>query len=228
MRAKMCVPVYEAYERKFNKPRTRNYFKRLLRKQDRYSARNQIENGLLLYEEKIFEVRDQIDLVLEQLSIPEWGWDRKDSPDDYDYGDYDDGYVPSSGPHFYTYQEMVRSLGCEIVLQQTLGVYEGDLLMLLRKGKQWAFLVVGYASCSGCDSLESAQRDGARALMELRTSIKSRIRWTARTNLLGYLRMKDFETEWYYHEDSERTLEFVEQSKRILRSPDRELVLSLS
>lgn len=71
-------------------------------------------------------------------------WERHKAEDNYGDLDYDD---------------IVRSMGVEIVKRKELGSYHGDIVYLVRQGQREGVLVVGYGSCSGCDALQAAMGD---------------------------------------------------------------------
>jgi len=65
------------------------------------------------------------------------------------------------------------------------GSYQGDLYVVLTKQRmvggdwrqQWGLAVIGYGSCSGCDALEGARRDGRVETLQLVKDIANNIRW---------------------------------------------------
>ena len=56
-----------------------------------------------------------------------------------------------------SYENLVASWGYEVLSFDTTGSYQGDHEALLRDaGGRFGIAVIGYGSCSGCDSLEAA------------------------------------------------------------------------
>jgi hypothetical protein len=53
------------------------------------------------------------------------------------------------------YRSMVADWGCTVLAFETCGSYQGDHVVLLADGDRRGYLVIGYGSCSGCDSLEA-------------------------------------------------------------------------
>lgn len=69
--------------------------------------------------------------------------------------DEEDWY--SFRPYTPSYKDLFVIAGNDILLDETLGSYQGDYLFYLVNkftGKH-GFVVVGYGSCSGCDALEA-------------------------------------------------------------------------
>jgi hypothetical protein len=84
------------------------------------------------------------------------------------------------------YRSLVSSFA-EVVVERVFGQYQGDILFLLKQGKQRGLLVVGYGSCSGCDQLEAALSDvhpwqegqsaDWSAVRNLRNDLMGQARW---------------------------------------------------
>lgn len=77
------------------------------------------------------------------------------------------------------YVDAIRGLGLEVVAEADLGCYQGDWVGVVRDwysyDKEYGFIVVGYGSCSGCDSWQAANDAADRAA--LLSDIVSRARW---------------------------------------------------
>jgi hypothetical protein len=110
-------------------------------------------------------------------------------------GDYGYGSI-------YSWSELVASKGAKIVGNWVVGDYQGDELFLLRKGKQFAWVVIGYGSCEGCDWLMSLETFAQ--VQEARDSVLSGIEWQGKKTLLDYLRTIDPGNAFWLHEDGAR------------------------
>ena len=108
-----------------------------------------------------------------------------------------------------SYYDLVEK-NAEVLIEHTLGSYQGDMLFLLRSGDQFGFLVVGYGSCSGCDSLEACESQ--EAVDSLAERIYDGIKWfDSFDELKSYVLDDNKDLEWYAHE--EQWPEFVEKVK---------------
>ena len=56
------------------------------------------------------------------------------------------------------YDQIVATQG-EMLGNWTLGDWQGDYVYLLKNEDRYAFTVIGYGSCSGCDALEACESD---------------------------------------------------------------------
>lgn len=104
------------------------------------------------------------------------------------------------------YDDLILSLGIDIVGSLVLGSYQGDTIYLVKEGPYYGYLVNGYGSCSGCDSFE-ASRDSAKDLTELRDVLENNIQWEP--NLQELKRWVE-EHDWkgdYFTEDSDEIKE---------------------
>jgi hypothetical protein len=102
-----------------------------------------------------------------------------------------------------SYEEIVWDFGAEVTDTETLGSYQGDLLFLLRDGEQFGFLVVGYGSCSGCDSLEAAG-ENVEKVQALADGLFNGIHWEpTAAAMVEYLRRRDPANDFWYERDGE-------------------------
>ena len=58
---------------------------------------------------------------------------------------------------FGSYDDLIQHFGYEVVLEEDLGDYQGDTLVLFRDQGEWGYLCFGWGSCSGCDSLQACE-----------------------------------------------------------------------
>ncbi len=79
---------------------------------------------------------------------------------------------------YYGYADLLDSFELDEVLSGCAGDYQGDLFSLFKDGSKYGYLVFGYGSCSGCDTLEAVQMDeGYEGIKTLRDSLFGRIKW---------------------------------------------------
>ena len=109
-----------------------------------------------------------------------------------------------------TYTTLVEKKA-DILVECTLGSYQGDMLFLLRSGDQFGFLVVGFGSCSGCDSLEACESQ--EAVDYLAESIYDGIKWFGSFDeAKEYItNLNERNLSWYAHEGG--WPEFLEKVK---------------
>ena len=56
---------------------------------------------------------------------------------------------------YIDHEEIMERQGFEILDWETFGSYQGDYAAIVKKDGKVGFVVIGYGSCSGCDSLEA-------------------------------------------------------------------------
>src|SRR5215218_25178 len=79
----------------------------------------------------------------------------------------------------YSWSEIVESKGARILGAWMVGDYQGDELFLLKQGGKFAWVVIGYGSCEGCDWLLSLRTFAE--ILEARDEVLNGIEWkTAR------------------------------------------------
>ncbi len=110
----------------------------------------------------------------------------------------------------YSYNELIATLGVDVVLQVDDHDYQGDTRLLVRSGDQWGVLIFGWGSCSGCDALEAAGTDLA-AVTAIRDGMARSIHWEPdRESRHAYLTAKDWELDYAWHSGETQT--FVAQA----------------
>lgn len=97
---------------------------------------------------------------------------------------------------YESYESLVDSFEVETLLMEAVGDYQGDYPFLLRDGKKYAYLVVGYGSCSGCDVLEGLY-DDRKAITEFRDELWNSLVWKTKAEMRAYFRAKDEKLEWW-------------------------------
>lgn len=110
-----------------------------------------------------------------------------------------------------SYDEIVETQG-DIIKDWTLGYYQGDYVYLLKNGDKYAFTVIGYGSCSGCDALEGCGDD--EEFNELKEDIVNSIVWGTKQDVLDYVTNQEA-NRWYFHEED--WVEIRKEIKEILK-----------
>ena len=111
-------------------------------------------------------------------------------------------YYPPMG-----YDEIVATQG-EILKDWVIGDWQGDYVYLVKNGDQYAFTVIGYGSCSGCDVLQSCEND--EEFNSLKEDIISGIVWGTKQDVYDYINNQEA-NRWYFHEE-----EWVDIRKEIM------------
>lgn len=95
------------------------------------------------------------------------------------------------------YDQIVATQG-EMLGNWTLGDWQGDYVYLLQNEDKYAFTVIGYGSCSGCDALEGCEND--EEFNELKDSIINGIVWGTKQDVYDYINNQEA-NRWYFHEE---------------------------
>jgi hypothetical protein len=77
--------------------------------------------------------------------------------------------------HGYNYSELIDSFEYEILFEEEVGEYQGDYVFIFRHEGKFGYLIFGYGSCSGCDSLEAA--NSIEELESFRQELLRDIKW---------------------------------------------------
>lgn len=96
-----------------------------------------------------------------------------------------------------SYDEIIATQG-EIIKDWVIGDYQGDYVYLLKNEDRYAFTVVGYGSCSGCDALQSCEND--EHFNSLKDDIVRGIVWGTKQDVYDYINNQEA-NRWYFHED---------------------------
>ena len=102
--------------------------------------------------------------------------------------------------YFYapTYEEGLESRGFEILEWVTFGSYQGDYAVILKKDGVFGFGVIGYGSCSGCDSLYACDSD--KEFQELLDRVISFIDFGTTTDLISKINNEFDDNNWFRHD----------------------------
>lgn len=105
------------------------------------------------------------------------------------------------------YQPILKSIGT-ILIQVDEGDYQGDSMVLYKKGSKYGYLIFGWGSCSGCDALQACEN--MEEIQSLIDQLHNDVKWFDSLNdLKAYFINKDWELEYLYHSDGGK--EFIEK-----------------
>ena len=97
---------------------------------------------------------------------------------------------------YISYDDLYEGFGYEILMNESIGDYEGDTYLLFKDGDRIGWLVVGWGSCSGCDALEDCSSPADYD--ELYRTLHGNIRWhDGVQEVLAWSEAKDWDLEWY-------------------------------
>lgn len=124
----------------------------------------------------------------------------------------EDGY--ESG--WVDYEEIIESWGHEVIKTYDIGSYQGDYItLLLDDSGRFGLSVIGYGSCTGCDTLQAITPSGGSddwsEVEEFRQQLEREIRWVGSAEeavayITALLDGPDG-TAWYlYDEDAQDAL----------------------
>lgn len=112
------------------------------------------------------------------------------------------------------YDELIDSFEVERLVEVSSDDYQGDTLLLLRRGEEFGFLTFGWGSCSGCDALQAC--DSAAEATELRDELWAKVEWKSRDEMRTYLAEKDWAGQFYT--TTTDTARFVAEARAALAS----------
>ncbi len=102
---------------------------------------------------------------------------------------------------------MVDEIG-KVLFQKDDDDYQGDTRVLFEKDGKYGYLIFGWGSCSGCDSLQACNNIGE--VQSLLDGMVNDTKWfDSLDEIKAYFTGKDWELEYSYHHDE--TKEFVQK-----------------
>jgi len=132
----------------------------------------------------------------------------------------DDDYFRIPG-----YTALLKSFGFDLVLNFDIGQYQGSTYCIFRDLPRYGYMVFGWGSCSGCDSLEACS--SYEDLDKLRQSLFNSIRWfESAPDCAKYLLSKDWETE-VGSLDSDEQKKFLNEALPKILTPEELEVLKI-
>lgn len=93
------------------------------------------------------------------------------------------------------YEAGLKEAGYEILAWETFGDWQGDYSLVLKNGNDFGFVVIGYGSCSGCDSMEACETE--EEYKSLISSIVSSIFWGTKEEVLAKINNEHDDNNWY-------------------------------
>lgn len=118
-----------------------------------------------------------------------------------------------------SYGGIVASWGYPVEMSKVFGSYQGDIAFLLKDGSMWGWIVIGYGSCSGCDTIEALARydyeydeaglyvgaelsePSRRDLQSFSDSLKEGILWLSAPEMVDWLSNEEIQSgKWSWHE----------------------------
>ena len=120
-----------------------------------------------------------------------------------EYWEEEQKYGRIYGP--YDYQPIINEIG-NVLIQVDDNDYQGDSRVLYEKDGKYGFLIFGWGSCSGCDSLQAC--NNTKDIQELIDRIVNDVKWfDSLEELQKYFSEKDWELEYCWH--AEETKDFI-------------------
>jgi hypothetical protein len=105
------------------------------------------------------------------------------------------------------YQPIIDEIG-NVLIQVDDGGYQGDSRVLYEKDGMYGFLIFGWGSCSGCDSLQSCSE--IKDIQELIDSLVNDVKWfDSLKELQKYFSEKDWELDYCWQADE--TKDFIDK-----------------
>lgn len=103
----------------------------------------------------------------------------------------------------YSYEDLVDSLGYDVLVMGEDGDYQGDLYFLLRDENKFALLIFGCGSCSGCDELEANRSSDVDAQVRNFTAVRDdfgrNLVWLNSSEMIDRLSAETSKLQWYGH-----------------------------
>jgi len=119
------------------------------------------------------------------------------------------GYGPGewwSGPS--SYQPIIDAIG-NVLAQEEDHDYQGDTFVLYGgdinyrgAGSVYGILVIGWGSCSGCDSLQACDSYGE--LQSLADRLESSVQWLSVDELREWIKGDEARNDWYQWSDEDK------------------------
>ena len=98
-----------------------------------------------------------------------------------------------------TYEGLVELGAGTVVVTEMIGDCQGDYHFLVKDGENYAHVVTGYGSCSGCDALQNCEESFSK-IAELGNDICGSVIWKSQEEILKHIEEHDAEGSWYGEE----------------------------
>ena len=107
----------------------------------------------------------------------------------------------------YDYDPIINEIG-NVLIKIDDDDYQGDSRILYEKDGKYGFLIFGWGSCSGCDSLQRCEN--IKEIQDLIDELVNDVKWfDSLEELQDYFSEKDWELEYSWHD--QETKEFIDQ-----------------
>ena len=95
-----------------------------------------------------------------------------------------------------TYEGLIELGAGAVVVTEMIGDYQGDYHFLVKDGENYAHVVTGYGSCSGCDALQDCEESFSK-IAKLGNDICGSVIWKSQEEILKHIEEHDAEGSWY-------------------------------
>ncbi len=126
----------------------------------------------------------------------------------------------------YDYQPIIDAIGT-VLVQKRDQDYQGDTFVLYggdinyRGGESvYGILVIGWGSCSGCDSLQACS--SYDDLQQLADSLENSVQWLGLDEVKEWIRGDEERNSWYQYSDDDKA--YWKFKKELCRQFDVEFV----
>jgi hypothetical protein len=113
------------------------------------------------------------------------------------------------------YDGFVQSFEVETVAFANTGSsYQGDMHYMLfdKNNGEYAYLCIGYGSCSGCDWLEAMEGSSEAEFIEARDDLWNGLEWKTGPDMLAWLRDDARTRDFSYFDDKDEWMQFLADS----------------
>ncbi len=113
------------------------------------------------------------------------------------------GYFPTITDYF----PIIQNIG-NVLVQVDDHDYQGDSRIIFEKDNKFGFLIFGWGSCSGCDSLQACE--SIQDVQDLMDSLNEQVSWfDSLDELKSYFAKKDWSLDYCFH--SAETKQFISE-----------------
>lgn len=95
----------------------------------------------------------------------------------------------------------LEARGLNIIAWETFGDWQGDYAVIFKANDNlFAFTVIGYGSCSGCDVMEACENE--KEYKELISDVVNSLKWTTAEEIVAQIKDEYDDNNWYRHEST--------------------------
>lgn len=153
-----------------------------------------------------------IKIWTEQTVLEKWPFD------DYDRRRLAEGNYP----YLSDYTPIVESFG-DVLVHASVGSYQGDDYALVYDSAEgYAFVEIGWGSCSGCDALQAC--GGLAEVAALRNDIYATLTYRSPEDLLAWMRSHDWKGDfgWYDAEKRKAIRRIIDHLAGVVNQPKKD------